>query len=344
MDLASESLSGVALNDSKQRRFWKQLWKINTPHKVRHFAWRACKDILPTKENLVRRKVLVVGSCEMCQSSLEMSGHLFWECEWVREAWAMLKIFPVQSNIQFHSFMDMLWYGVFVVEWAALQVERMVIMAWALWTSRNEVQTGGAKKNVRKIVDDALEYLAKYQVCVEEPNKPRSVQHECWKPPSLNKFKINIDGAVFASQKTTGVSVLVRDAAVKTIGALSKKIWASLKAIEVEVKAVETGLQFAKDLLIHDFILESDSLLLTNALKELSPPLPTMAAIIYYSLSISREFRQVEFSHVRRQGNKLAHLLAKYVHDIDDFSIWLEEDPCFIIQALLQYVNNASMV
>ena len=95
MDLASESLSGVALNDSKQRRFWKQLWKINTPHKVRHFAWRACKDILPTKENLVRRKVLVVGSCEMCQSSLEMSGHLFWECEWVREAWAMLKIFPV---------------------------------------------------------------------------------------------------------------------------------------------------------------------------------------------------------------------------------------------------------
>ena len=45
-----------------------------------------------------------------------------------------------------------------------------------------------------------------------------------------------------------------------------------LKAVEVEAKAVETGLQFAKDLLIHDFILESDSLLVINALKELSSP------------------------------------------------------------------------
>ena len=262
----------------------------------------------------------------------------------MHEAWAMLKIFPVQSNIQFHFFMDMLWYGVFVAEWDALQVERMVTVVWALWTSRNEVQTGGAKKNVRKIVDDALEYLAKYQVCVEEPNKPCSVQPECWKPPSLNKFKINIDGAVFASQKAAGAGVLVRDAADKTIGALSKKIWGPLKAVEVEAKAMETRLQFAKDLLIHDFILESDSLLMTNALKELSPPPSTVAAIIYYSLSVSREFRQVEFSHVRRQGNKSAHLLAKYAHDIDDFSIWLEEDPCFIIQTLLQDVNSASMV
>ena len=220
----------------------------------------------------------------------------------------------------------------------------MVTVAWALWTSRNEVQTGGAKKNGRKIVNDVLEYLAKYQVCVEEPDKPRSVQPECWKPPSLNKFKINIHGAVFASQKAIGVGVLVRDAAGKTIGALSKKIWAPLKAVEVEAKAVETRLQFAKDLLIHDFILESDSLLVTNALKELSPPPSTMAAIIYSSLSVSREFKQVEFSHARRQGNKSTHLLAKYAHGIEDFSIWLEEDPCFIIRALLQDVNNASIV
>ena len=52
-----------------------------------------------------------------------------------------------------------------------------------------------------------------------------------------------------------------------------------------------------------------------------------MATIIYSSLSVSREFRHVEFSHVRRQGNKPAHLLAKYAQGIDDFSVWLEEDP-----------------
>ena len=69
-----------------------------------------------------------------------------------------------------------------------------------------------------------------------------------------------------------------------------------------------------------------------------------MAAIVYCSLSVSREFRQVEFFHVRRQGNKTAHLLAKYGHGIDDFSVWLKEDPSFIRQALLQDVHSISMV
>ena len=83
---------------------------------------------------------------------------------------------------------------------------------------------------------------------------------------------------------------MVRDADGRTIGALSKKIRAPLKAVEVEAKAVETGLQFAKDLLIHDFILESDSLLVSNAMKELSPPPSSVAqwlplyTVLYQSL------------------------------------------------------------
>ena len=149
---------------------------------------------------------------------------------------------------------------------------------------------------------------------------------------------------MFASQKVAGVGVLVRDVDGNTIGELSKKIWAPLRAIKVEAKAVETGLQFAKDLLIQDFILEGDSLIMTNALKELSPPPSFVATIVYNSLSATREFRQVEFSHVCQQGNKLAHLLAKYAQSIDDFSVWIEDDPCFIVQALLQDVNCISLV
>ena len=104
------------------------------------------------------------------------------------------------------------------------------------------------------------------------------------------------------------------------------------------MKAVEIGLQFAKDPLIQDFILEGDSLLVINALKELSPPPSSVVAIISSSLLVSQEFRHV-LSHVQQQGNRPAHLLAKYTLGIDDFSIWLEEDPCFLNQALIQDVN-----
>ena len=41
-----------ASSNSQQRSFLKKLWHLPVPHKVRHFAWRACREILPIKENL----------------------------------------------------------------------------------------------------------------------------------------------------------------------------------------------------------------------------------------------------------------------------------------------------
>ena len=39
----SLALSTVSSSDgSQERSFWKRLWKINVPHKIRHFSWRAC--------------------------------------------------------------------------------------------------------------------------------------------------------------------------------------------------------------------------------------------------------------------------------------------------------------
>lgn len=49
---------------------------------------------------------------------------------------------------------------------------------------------------------------------------------------------------------------------------------------------------------------------MVNALKEVLPPPIAVAALVYSSLVASHEFRRVEVSHVGRQGNRLAHLLA----------------------------------
>ena len=132
--------------------------------------------------------------------------------------------------------------------------------------------------------------------------------------------------------------MVVRDSAGRIIGACSKKIQAPLGAVEVEAKAVEFGLHFARDLMIQEFVLDSDSLTLINALKETSPPPSSIAATVYGSLSDSHNFHQVDFFHVCRQANRPAHLLAKYTLSIDDFSVWLEESLCFIEQSLLNDV------
>ena len=134
------------------------------------------------------------------------------------------------------------------------------------------------------------------------------------------------------------MEVLIKDSEGRVVGACSKKIQAPLGAMEVEAKAVEFGLKFAKDMLIQDFILEGDSLILMNALNEISPPPSLVAAVVYGSLSAFYGFRQVEFSHVRRQGNRPTHLLAKHALDNSEFAVWIEENPCFLEQTLLHDV------
>ena len=55
-----------------------------------------------------------------------------------------------------------------------------------------------------------------------------------------------------------------------------------------------------------------------------------MASIVQGVQELSKDFCGVEFSHVRRQNNKPAHLLAKHTLGVVDFITWIEEDPCFL--------------
>ena len=96
-----------------------------------------------------------------------------------------------------------------------------------------------------------------------------------------------------------------------------------------------------KFLLIHDLVLEGDSLVIVNVLKEASPPPALVPAMPYNVNSISHEFRSVEFSRICRQGNRPAHLLAKQACGIADLSIWIEENSYFLEQVLLYDVNVA---
>ena len=86
-----------------------------------------------------------------------------------------------------------------------------------------------------------------------------------WSPPPMLRCKINVDRAIFKAHEAVGIGVLICDSHGQVVAALSKKINAPLGALEAKAKAFEDGLQFAKDVGIHDFIIEGDSLIVYNA-------------------------------------------------------------------------------
>ena len=82
----------------------------------------------------------------------------------------------------------------------------------------------------------------------------------------------------------------------------------SLGAIETEAKALEVGMQFARDVGIQEFIFESDSLMLIRSLLGLSSPPSSVASVVQGLLEFCGEFRSVSFSYVHRQGSRPADL------------------------------------
>ena len=76
---------------------------------------------------------------------------------------------------------------------------------------------------------------------------------------------------------------------------------------------------------------------------KLSTPPSSVATVVQGMQDMCKEFCAIMFSYVKRKGNKPAHLLAKHACGVDDFITWIEETLCFIEQALLDDVTNASI-
>lgn len=55
-------------------------------------------------------------------------------------------------------------------------------------------------------------------------------------------YKFSLDGTVFSTQKESRVGVVIGDEKGLLVAAISNEIRVSLGALEVEVKAFETGL------------------------------------------------------------------------------------------------------
>ena len=51
--------------------------------------WRALHDILRTKENLRRRKILQDPSCPVCGLEPETISHILWQCQSTRDVWSL---------------------------------------------------------------------------------------------------------------------------------------------------------------------------------------------------------------------------------------------------------------
>ncbi|KAL0008862.1 hypothetical protein SO802_010364 [Lithocarpus litseifolius] len=305
---------GNCSDSSVMAGLWKTIWNLKCPCKLRNFAWRASKNILPTKTRLRDRHVQVDVECDMCEA-VETPGHVFWGCGLAME--------------EPKDFCDLLWLFKERLQNADLEV--LIAATWGIWNNRNDVRHGGPSKIATVIVTNAYRYMKEFrQATVTTVPRRESVQ-ERWKPPPHRWYKINIDGATFKDEGHCGLGIIVRNDKGEIMGALSKRIRFPLGALEAEAKAAECGLIFAWELGLREVIIEGDSHVVIHALStEQLAPL-SIQQLISGTKTWLPNFRAWKARFARRDCNKAAHLMARHAKKIEDCIIWVEDTPPFIV-------------
>jgi hypothetical protein len=145
------------------RKIWSNIWKVEVPSKVRIFAWKLSKEILPTKENKFKRKLEAEDMCDIWGLISETSFHAVVDCQQaynlrraMREHWEL----PAE-NCFVNSGLD--WLLILLDGCTREQKENALLVLWRAWLIHNNITHGSGPTGVLDSVHALLCLKSSYR-------------------------------------------------------------------------------------------------------------------------------------------------------------------------------------
>nr|POE93736.1 putative ribonuclease h protein [Quercus suber] len=185
------------LPPSQAENPWKELWKLRIPNRTKTLMWRAISDALPSRLNLMKRKVLNEATCQVCGLEPESSMHALWLCPNLAVVWDAHFGTLRNETKDCTNLLD-----VFRVGLENGHPSDLVAMVTSLiWQRRNKLRIGEPVSDLRLLYSAAREALQEFQHAhTPASHSAPSRIHSKWEPPPSDWVKINFDGAVFQSK------------------------------------------------------------------------------------------------------------------------------------------------
>ncbi|KAK9987323.1 hypothetical protein SO802_032274 [Lithocarpus litseifolius] len=205
--------------------------------------------------------------------------------------------------------------------------ELFAIQVWHIWHQRNQ-----SRLQQPCCLTDDLKHEA--QACWDEirasnprPNQVRPQPKPKWTAPPPNTYKINYDGAVSDEENKAGVGVIIRDCNGEVIASLIQQLEQAYQPVEVEAIAACRAVELGSELGVGCAIVEGDSEVIVKALRNKDNGLVSFAPLINDVSLFSSLYSELSYSHIRRDGNKVAHSLAKLALMTPGCTVWMEDVP-----------------
>lgn len=303
-DLTRQNEMQPSSSFTPNKNMWPSIWKLDVPHKVRHFWWRACSNSLATKENLVRRKCGISKSCPICGQSDESIEHLLFYCSWVRAVWFGCDI---QLNVG-HGF------PISVQGWTSQVVDDLKGIDLTQFLSRVVIRMSLVHTDNSSFGD--------------------SLSH--WGAPDHGCFKLNCDIAIKKDGHEAAFAVVQRDWNGQIVNGNVSSVKVS-SPLHGELLALRFACGMVKALGLLGAVIESDNqVAIKLSVSELVPPWE-VASVVMDIRDLVRDVG-VCLQWVKREGNALAHVVAKKALRGLLPVNWVANPPSFVASVLANEV------
>lgn len=167
-----------------------------------------------------------------------------------------------------------------------------------------------------------------------------------WQPPLQSVSKLNFDATIFTDLNCFGFGAIIQNDRGEVMAAMSVKGPPVTNSEEVEALACRKALEFSIDAGFSELIIEGDN---ANVMRAISSSLPNhslLGHIIEDVKCLMCGLQYASANSIRREGNKVAHVLARHVKNTLDDMYWLKDSPPSVVNALYQdfILMNESML
>ncbi|XP_021867016.2 uncharacterized protein [Spinacia oleracea] len=292
---------------------WVEIWGMEVSPKVPHFLWRMCNGTLPTRALLRSRHMLDDSNCPWGCGASETTAHALLECPQVQELWQDVGCGELVRAAG----------GVLLLEWVVSWKEvtlnlkhRAAYMAWCVWIDRNKkVYEDKMNPNTMLVarVEMLVEEFGKYSASIYgKPKARKGSSPKIWRAPAHGVIKINADASL-ADEGWIGMGMVARNHEGRVLFAACRRVRATWPVEIVEGKVLAMAIKLGKRYGYKNIILESDSQVVISRLSKVAVYHSDLDSVLEDILSLSSFFDSISWSHVKRDGNTVAHHLAKLV-------------------------------
>lgn len=210
--VACQVLRNEVWVEASNRSGWQHVWgnfvEVKDTRENKIFSWRASYDILPTRVNLAKRKVISDSLCHCCKRLLEDALHAIWGCGVVRDVWA--GSLHVMQRFQTNHFDFLQLFTTLLDRLSTTELELFLVQAWLIWNQRNVVVHGGQMKNSQWLTTHMAKLLEEYQKAHSNLRLSSAATGSNYqKPLPQDVYKLNFDAVVFLDLNCSRVGVII---------------------------------------------------------------------------------------------------------------------------------------